>query len=100
MACLGLATHPLSGLYAQCLLSTAYITEKLKNLAQSQFKQTTCPALPQHPVQAPPSLLRTAETAFHLAAAHGMPRAGHSHTGIALCTVVAKRRLQNWEKKN
>ena len=31
-------------------------------------------------------LLHTAEAAFDLAVPHGMPRAGHSHTGRALCT--------------
>ena len=31
------------------------------------------------------------------AVAHGMPRAGHSHTGRAMCTVVAELRLHIWK---
>ena len=31
-----------------------------------------------------------AEAAFDLAVPHGMLRAGHSHTGRALCAVVAE----------
>ena len=54
-----------------------------------------CPALPQAPVQGEPNLLQNAEAAFGLAVPHGMPRAGHSHTGRALCAVVAERRLHN-----
>ena len=50
-------------------------------------------AVPQPPVQAPPDLFTTAEAAFDLAVAQGMPRAGHSHTGRALCAVVAEWNL-------
>ena len=57
---------------------------------------TTCPALPQPPVQAPPDdLLTTAQGPFDLAVAQGMPRAGHSHTGRALCAVVAEHSLHH-----
>ena len=41
---------------------------------------------------APPHLLHTAEAVFDLAVAHGMSRAGHTHTGRALCTVVVGER--------
>ena len=57
--------------------------------------KTTCPARLQPPVRAPPRLLYVIEPAFELAVACGMLRAGHSHTGRALCTVVAGRRLLN-----
>ena len=58
--------------------------------------QTTCTALPQPPVQAPPALLTTAEGPFDLAVAQGVPRAGHSHTGGgALCAVVAEHSLHH-----
>ena len=53
-------------------------------------------ALPSPPVQAPPLLLHTAEATFDLAVPHGMPRAGHSHTGRALCAVVAECCLLLW----
>ena len=53
-------------------------------------KKYTRPARPPHPVQAPPHLLHTSEAAFELAGAHGMTSAGHSHTGGALCAVVAE----------
>ena len=45
-----------------------------------EASQTTCTALPQPPVQAPPDLLTTAQAAFGLAVAQGIPRTGHSHT--------------------
>ena len=57
--------------------------------------QTTCIAVPQPPVQAPPDLLTTAQAAFDLAVAQGMPRAGHPHTGGALCAVVAEHSLHH-----
>ena len=41
-------------------------------------------------MQAPPALQHTAEAAFDLAVRHGMAKAGHSHTGRALCAVVAE----------
>ena len=44
------------------------------------------------PTQASSLRLHTAELAFDLAVPLGMPRAGHSHTGRALCAVVAKKR--------
>ena len=94
MACPGLATHTLGGpLCAQWLPSTASIAEQLQILAKPQPSQTTCTGLPQHPVQAPPNLLSTAEAAFDLPVAHGMPRAGYTHTGRALCAVVAEHSL-------
>ena len=46
------------------------------------------------PVQAPLPMLHTAEAAFDLAVPHGMPRAGHPHTGRALCAVVGPCKLQ------
>ena len=54
-------------------------------------------AWPQPPVQAPPHLLHTTETAYDLAVPHGIPRAGHSHTGRALCAVVAESCLLLWK---
>ena len=94
MACPGLATHTLAGLCALWLPSGAYLAEKLQKAAKPhQPPQTTCPARQQHPVQAPPLLLHTTETAFDLAVSHGIPRAGHSHTGRAVCPVVAEQRL-------
>ena len=66
------------------------ITEKLQNLAKPQPSQTTCIALPQqHPVQAPPLLLHTAEAAIDLAVPNGILRADHTLTGRALYAVVA-----------
>ena len=52
--------------------------------------KTTCPALPQPPVQAPTDLLHTSEVAFDLAVPHGMPRASYSHTGRAQCAMSAE----------
>ena len=93
-ACPGLATHTLAGLCEQWLPSTASITEGLQNVTKpEEASQTTCTVLPQPPVQAPPDLLTTAQGAFDLAVAQGMPRAGHSHTGRALCAVVAEHSL-------
>ena len=58
--------------------------------------EASCIAVPQPPVQAPPDLLTTAQGAFNLAVAEDMPRAaGHSHTGGALCAVVAEHRLRH-----
>ena len=45
------------------------------------------PPLPQPPVPDASQLLHAAEAAFDLAVPHGMPRAGHSHTGRALCAM-------------
>jgi len=69
-----------------------HICGKLQYLAKPQPPQTTYPARPQHPVQALPHLLHTVEPAFDLAVAQGMPGAGHSHTGRALCAVVVAKR--------
>ena len=55
--------------------------------------QTTCTAVPQPPVQDLSDLLVTKQGAFDLAVAQGMPRAGHSHTGGALCAGVAEQSL-------
>ena len=38
-------------------------------------------------------MLPTAEAAFDLAVAHGMARAGHSHSGRVLYAVVTDRHL-------
>ena len=97
MARPGLATHTLTGLCAQWLPSTACITEGLQNVTKpEEASQTTCAAVPQPLVQASLDLLATAQAAFDLAVAQGMPRAGHSHTGGALCAVVvAEHRLRH-----
>ena len=63
------------------------------SIQQNQNPQTTCAAQTQHPVQALPQLLQTAEAALGLTVTHGMHRAGHSNTGRALCAVVAELRL-------
>ena len=94
------AVHKRTGraLYKFCLLGGASSTIKLQQkAAKPQPPQTTCPDLLQHPVQASPHLLHTVEAAFDLAVANGMPRAGHSHTGRALCTVVAECCLLHWK---
>ena len=93
----GLATHTLAGLCALWLLSAASSSGNLHKSAKLQPPQTTCLALPQPPVQDPLHLLRTAEAVFSLAVAYGMPRAGHSHTGRALCAVVAEQYLYKWK---
>ena len=90
--CPGLATNTMAGLCAQWLPSTGAITEGFQNVTK---REASCTAGPQPPVQAPPDLLTTAQGAFDLAVAQGMPRAGHSHTGGALCAVVAERRLHH-----
>jgi len=65
-------------------------------VTKPEATQTTCTAVPQPPVQAPVDLLTAAqECAFDLAVAQGMPRAGHSHTGRALCAVVAEQSLHH-----
>ena len=98
MACPGLATHALAGLCALWLPSAASSSGTLPKPGKNAPPQTTCTApLPQPPVQAPPPLLHTAEAAFDLAVPHGMPRAGHSHTGRALCAVVAECCLLLWK---
>ena len=89
MACPGLATHTLAGLCVLWLPSKASSNEQLKKMA----KPHPCPALPQPPEQAQPHLLHIAEAVFDLAVPHGMFRAGHTHTGRALCTVAGKQHL-------
>ena len=98
MACPGLTTHTLAGLCALWIPSYTLPRGKLQySSAKLHPPQTTYLVRPQHPVQAPSHLLITAET-FILATAHGIPRAGHSHTGRALlCAVVAELRLHNWK---
>ena len=83
-ACPGLATHTLEGLCALWWRSGISSPEKLHKPGQPQPPICTSPALPQHPVKAPPHLLHTAEAAFHLAVAKTMPRAGHTHIDRAL----------------
>ena len=97
IVCLGLATHTLAGLLGLWLPSSTSTSGKLQHSAESHTPQTTCPARPQHSVQALPHLLHTAETKFDLAVAHGMSRAGRSLTGRALCAVVAHKRPHNWK---
>ena len=91
------AGHSHTGrLCAQWLQSIACITEQLQDVTKpEEASQTTCTAVPQPPVKAPRDLLTTAQAAFDLAVAQGMPRAGHSHTGGALCAVVAEHRLHH-----
>ena len=55
------------------------------------------PSLPQPPVHSPAFLQYAAEAAFDLAVPNGMSRAGHSHTGRALCAVVAECCLLLWK---
>ena len=94
MACPGLAAHTLAGLCVLWLPSGASFTEKLEKAAKPQpAPQTTCPALRQHPASTQPHLLRTAESAFDLAVAQDIPRAGHTHIGRAVCAVVGEQRL-------
>ena len=86
MACPGLATHTLAGLCALWLPSSAASSSSgnLHKPVKPQLPQTTtCPALPQHPVQAPPLVLPTAEAALNLTVPLYMLRAGHAHTGRA-----------------
>ena len=94
----GLGNHPtLAGLCALWLPSAASSSGNLHKPAKPQPPQTTCPALPQPPVQAVQHLLHIVKAAFDLAVSHGMPRAGHSHTGRALCVVVAECCLLIWK---
>ena len=91
MVCPGLATHALAaGLCALWLPSAASSSRTLHKAAKPQPPQTTCPALSQPSAQTLPHLLQTAEAAFNLAISRGMPGAGHSHTGRALCAVIAE----------
>ena len=70
MACPGLGTYTLAGLCALWLERGSSTASKLQHSAKPQPHQTSCPARPQHPVQAPVHLLHTAEPAFDLAVAH------------------------------
>ena len=79
MACPGLATQPLAGLCALWVPSTVSSSGNLHKPAKPQHPQTTYPARPQPPVQAPPHLPHSAGTVFDHAVPHGMPRAGHSY---------------------
>ena len=97
MTCSGLATHALAGLCALWLSSAASSFGSFHKPAKPQPPESTCTAtLPQPPAQAPPPLLHTAEAAFDFTLPHGMPRAGHSHTGRVLCAVVAECCLLLW----
>jgi len=90
MACPGLVTHALAGFCVLWLPSAPSSSSgNLHIPANPQPKPTTCAALPQLPVKAPPNLLSTAEDALGHKVSHGMPRAGYSHTGRALCAVLA-----------
>ena len=95
MVCPGLGTHTLAGLCALRLPSAASSSGNLHRPRKPHPPQTTCSALPQPPVQAPPHLLHTTEAHFDLVVANDMPRAGHSHTGRALCAVFAKQHLHS-----
>ena len=88
VACPEMATPTLAGLCALWLLSAASSSGNLHNPAKPHAPQTTRPALPQPPVQAPPHMLLSTEAALDLTVAHGMPRTNHSHTDWALCAVV------------
>ena len=92
----GLATHILAGLCAQWITSTASITEGLLNVTKpEEASQTSCTAVAHSPVKALSDLLTTVQGAFSLAVIQGMPRAGHSHTGGALCAVVAEHSIHH-----
>ena len=97
MSCPGLATHTLAGTCALWLLSAASSSGNLHEPAKQPPRISCTAPLPQPPVQAPPHLLHAAEAAFDLAVPHCMPRAGHSHTGRALCAVVAECCLLLWK---
>ena len=95
MACPGPATHTLAWLHALWLPSAASSSVYLPKLGKPQT--IICPVLPLAPVQAPPHLLHASGAAFDLAVPHGMPRAGHSHTGGALCAVAAECCFLLWK---
>ena len=98
IACPGLATHTLAGLCALWLRNAASSSGNLHKAGKPQPPQTTCcPALQQTPVQAPPHLLSTVEASFDHIVFGGMPRAYYSHTGRALCDVVAECCLLFWK---
>jgi len=92
----GLTTYILAGLYALSLESCALTTSKLPaDTSKTAAPETYLPALPQYLVQAPPHLLHTEPAESELAMAYVIPRAGHSHTGRALCAVVAEQSLHH-----
>ena len=99
MACPGLGTHALAGLCALGLArGNSTVAKQLQYSAKPQppsSQSTCCPTGSQHPVQAPAHLPCTAEAAFDLVVAHGMSRAGYSHTGRALCAVVGEHHLHS-----
>ena len=97
MSCPGLVTHTMAGLCALWLSSAASSSGNPHTPAKPQPLQPICPALPQHPVQAPPHQLHITEDVFDLSVPHGIPRAGNSHTGRALCAVGADCCLLFWK---
>ncbi len=84
-ACPGLATHTLAGLFAMWLPSGASSCGNLHKPAKPRPQQTTCPSLPQPPVQAPLLLLHTAEAAFDLA----VPQACQGLANLTLARLCA-----------
>ena len=89
-------SHParaLCAVVAECCL----LLWKSPQTGKTATPQTTCPGLLQPAVQAPPHLMQTEEAAFDLAVSHDIPLAGHSHTGRALCAVVAECCLLLWK---
>ena len=89
--------HPHTGgalcaVVAECCL----LLWKSSHAGKTATSTNHCPALPQLHVKARPHLIHTAEAAFDLVVPHGMPRAGHPHTGRALCAVVAECCLFRW----
>ena len=73
-----LATYTLLGLCALWLPSAASSSGNLHEPAKPQASQTTSPAMPQHPVQAPPNLLLSVEATFDFIVPHGMRLATHT----------------------
>ena len=78
-------------------LSAASSSGKLQIPTKPHPPLTTCPALPQHPVQASLRLLYTAKAALELAMPHDMPRAGQKYSGRAMCAVVTEHCLLIWK---
>ena len=98
MACPGQGTHTLTGLCALWLPSAASFSGN----QSSQSGKTTTPTnhLPS-PAAAPISSstipAEHCRNCIYLAVLPGIPRAGHPHTGRALCSVVAKCCLLLWK---
>ena len=88
MACPGLVNHTLPGLCALWLPSGTSTSGILLHSAKPHPLHMTCPAWPQHPVQAPPAhLLPAAEAAFDLAV-YPMACPGlATHTLVGLCAL-------------